>query len=106
MAREIPFDPALRGGSGSRGVDAVIAAVARGQHGVVARWQMLALGITARAIDVRIEAGRLHPIHRGVYAVGHRVVSREGEWLAAVLAGGAAAVLSHESAAALWTCGR
>jgi hypothetical protein len=63
---------------------------------------MLALGITARAIDVRIEAGRLHPIHRGVYAVGHRVVSREGEWLAAVLAGGAAAVLSHESAAALW----
>jgi hypothetical protein len=102
MPAEIPFDPVLRGRSGSRGADASIAALADRQHGVVARWQMLALGITARAIDVRIDARRLHPIHRGVYAVGHRVVSREGEWTAAVLAGGRGAVLSHESAAALW----
>jgi hypothetical protein len=102
MPAEIPFDPALSGESGSRGADASIAACAERQHGVVARWQMLALGITARAIDVRIDAGRLHPIHRGVYAVGHRVVSREGKWMAAVLAGGRRAVLSHESAAALW----
>src|SRR5882762_1532353 len=42
------------------------------------------------------------PIHRGVYAVGHRVVSRDGELFAAVLAGGRGAVLSHESAAELW----
>jgi very-short-patch-repair endonuclease len=102
MAAEIPFDPVIRGESGSRGVDATIAAIAGRQHGVVARWQMRVVDITVRAIEVRIDTGRLHRIHRGVYAVGHRVLSREGEWMAAVLAGGAGAVLSHGSAAALW----
>jgi hypothetical protein len=92
----------MSGESGSRATDAAIAALAARQHGVVSRVQLLRLGFTRHEIDDRISSGRLHPIHRGVYAVGHRVVSREGEWLAAVLAGGAAAVLSHESAAALW----
>jgi hypothetical protein len=41
-------------------------------------------------------------LHRGVYAVGHRSLRPEGHWLAAVLAGGDGAVLSHRSAAALW----
>jgi hypothetical protein len=72
------------------------------QHGVVARRQLLALGLGRRAIGHRVERGRLHLVHRGVYAVGHRVLSIEGRWMAAVLAVGEDAVLSHRSAAALW----
>ncbi len=53
-------------------------------------------------MDIRIADGRLHPIHRGVYAVGHPLTSREGRWIAGVLAGGERAVLSHCSAGALW----
>jgi very-short-patch-repair endonuclease len=62
----------------------------------------LALGCGRRAIGRRIEHGRLHHTYRGVYSVGHRVISREGRWMAAVLASGEGAVLSHQSAAALW----
>jgi very-short-patch-repair endonuclease len=69
---------------------------------VVSRAQLIELGLSARAIGHRIECGRLHPIHRGVYAVGHLAVSLRGRWMAAVLAGGEEAVLSHRSAAALW----
>lgn len=50
----------------------------------------------------RVQAGRLHRLHRGVYAVGHRSLSWRGRWLAAVMAVGDGAVLSHSSAAALW----
>jgi len=50
----------------------------------------------------RLETGRLHEIHRGVYAVGHSVLSPHGHWHAAVLAGGPGAVLSHRAAAGLW----
>jgi very-short-patch-repair endonuclease len=78
-----------------------IAALADRQHGVVARWQLIALGYTAREIDRRIEAGRLHSIHRGVYAVGRRKLTVRGRWMAAVLACGPEAVLSHRDAAAL-----
>ena len=46
--------------------------------------------------------GRLHRIHRGVYAVGHPVLTVDGRRMAAVLAAGPGAVLSHASAAALW----
>ncbi|MDP9134149.1 MAG: DUF559 domain-containing protein [Actinomycetota bacterium] len=80
----------------------MIAALAQRQHGVVARRQLVALGLGSRAIDHRVQCGRLHPIHRGVYAVGHRVLSRHGRWMAAVLSAGPDAVLSHQSAAALW----
>ena len=79
-----------------------IAALAGRQHGVVARWQLLAAGIGRGAVEHRLTRGRLLPVHRGVYAVGHAVLAREGHWLAATLAGGSAAVLSHRSAAALW----
>jgi very-short-patch-repair endonuclease len=48
-----------------------------------------------------VQRRRLHPVHRGVYAVGHRVLSRHGVWMAAVLVADPA-VLSHRSAAALW----
>ena len=50
----------------------------------------------------RASAGRLHRIHRGVYAVGHRALNERSHWMAAVLACGDGAVLSHTSAAALW----
>jgi very-short-patch-repair endonuclease len=102
MHREINIGVGMRRGCGSRGSDAVIAEIAARQHGVVSHPQLLAIGLSPEAIVRRIRAGRLHEIHLGVYAVGHRAVSREGELLAAVLAGGPAAVLSHWAAAELW----
>jgi hypothetical protein len=69
---------------------------------VVSLAQLRGLGLGARAVQQRAEAGRLHRVHRGVYAVGHAVLRREGRWLAAVLGCGPGAVLSHASAAAHW----
>jgi very-short-patch-repair endonuclease len=86
----------------TRAFDERIAELAEGQHGVVARRQLLGLGLGREAIAVRLRTGRLHPLHRGVYAVGHLVISQEARWMAAVLACGPGAVLSHRSAAALW----
>src|SRR4051812_33547240 len=88
-------------GSPRRG-EAAIAALAARQHGVVSRAQLAALGLGAGAIKHRLALGRLHPLYRGVYAVGHRSLRPEAWWLAAVLAAGPDAVLSHRSAAALW----
>jgi len=83
-------------------MDRLASAIAQGQHGVVARRQLLTIGLSGRAIERRIERGALHPIHRGVYAYGFRLRSREARWMAAVLACGRGAVLSHRSAARLW----
>jgi very-short-patch-repair endonuclease len=69
---------------------------------VVSAAQLHELGLTRDAIRRRREAGRLHPLHAGVYAVGHSAVGGHGRWLAAVLACGPDAVLSHRSAAELW----
>jgi very-short-patch-repair endonuclease/predicted transcriptional regulator of viral defense system len=85
-----------------RSVDREIAELAAGQHGVVARGQLEALGLGRGAVAHRIDSGRLHRIHRGVYAVGHRRLSIHGHWMAAVLTAGPGAALSHASAAALW----
>mgnify|MGYP001494944741 CR=1 FL=1 len=74
----------------------------RRQHGVVTRQQLLELGMHPSLIDRRLAAGRLHRVWRGVYAVGRPQLSKEGRWIAAVLACGPSAVLSHVSAAALW----
>ena len=79
-----------------------IAGLAGRQHGVVTRAQLDNLGLGRGAIARRIERGRLHRVHRSVYAVGHRVLSPRGRWMAAVLAAGPGGVLSHRSAAALW----
>ena len=76
--------------------------LAETQHGTVARVQLTAIGIPDDLIRRWIRERRLHRLHRGVYALGHRVVSREGRYLAAVLAAGERAVLSHRSAADLW----
>lgn len=74
----------------------------RRQHGVVTRRQLLDHGLGKDTIQRRISAGRLHPLWRGVYAVGRPEVDRRGRWMAAVLCGGPAALLSHSSAASLW----
>ncbi len=81
--------------------DRLIAELAGRRHGVVSLEQLLDSGLGRGAIAHRVRTGRLHPIHRGVYAVGHRALSREGRWLAAVLACGDGAVLSHGCAAHL-----
>ena len=85
-----------------KAIDRAIARLAREQHGVVARRQLLKLGIESNRVKGRIQRGQLHVVHQGVYAVGHPVVSREGRWMAGVLACGPDAVLSHRSAAQLW----
>jgi Transcriptional regulator, AbiEi antitoxin/Protein of unknown function (DUF559) len=82
--------------------DARVAVVAGRQHGVVTVEQLREAGIDKYGVRDRVRAGRLHRLHRGVYAVGHRSLSWRGRWLAAVLAAGEGAVLSHASAVALW----
>jgi hypothetical protein len=79
-----------------------LALFANEQHGVVAAWQLVALGFSRRQISVRAERGRLHRLYRGVYAVGHAALSREARDIAAVLACGPGALLSHWSATARW----
>jgi very-short-patch-repair endonuclease len=84
------------------GGDHAIARLAARQHGVVSRAQLRALGLSDSAISSRFGAGRLHRVHRGVYAVGHPVLAPRARWMAAVLACGPGAVLSHAAAAAAW----
>jgi very-short-patch-repair endonuclease len=85
-----------------RAIDLRIGRMAARQYGVVTVGQLIAAGLTRQAIHARTRAGRIHRIHRGVYAVGHSALGNEGRWLAAVLACGKGAVLSHRSAAELW----
>ncbi len=80
--------------------DRAIWALAERQHGVVTRAQLLELGVNRGAITHRIELGRLRTVHRGVYRIG--LLSTDGRWMAAVLACGPDAVLSHLAAAALF----
>jgi very-short-patch-repair endonuclease len=96
--------------------DVSIARIAGRQHGVLSVGQIYGLGLGERAVRGRVDAGRLHRIHRGVYAVGHAALSPQGRRLAAVLAvgrgpsaeGGSVldywrAAVSHRSAACLWS---
>jgi very-short-patch-repair endonuclease len=85
-----------------RHVDAAVAALAAAQRGVVSRAQLSAVGLGRGAIARRVSAGRLHRLHRGVYAVGHVALPPLAQDTAAVLACGPNAVLSHRSAAMLW----
>jgi predicted transcriptional regulator of viral defense system len=78
------------------------ATLAGRQCGVVSVAQLREVGIGRGAVDRAVRAGRLHRVHHGVYAMGHTVLRPEGHRLAAVLACGPGAVLSHRSAAAHW----
>lgn len=78
-------------------------ALAGAQHWVITRRQLLAIGYTSRAIEMRIAKGRLHPVHAGVYAVGRASLTREGQFAAAVLAFDDRAALSDHSAAEHWS---
>jgi predicted transcriptional regulator of viral defense system len=77
-----------------------MAALARRQHGVLSLRQLGTIGLSASGVRNRVASGRLHRVHRGVFAVGHPLLSRDGRRMAAVLACGAGAALSHRSAAA------
>src|SRR5918999_729579 len=92
----------MEGKLASPPVDRRLAVLAARQHGVVSRRQLHYLGLSDGAIDKRAGKGRLHRVHRGVFTVGHRLLTREGRFMAAVLACGEGAVLSHASAAVLW----
>ena len=80
----------------------LLAELASRQHAIVKVAQLSGLGFDEAAIRRRVASGRLHRLYRGVYAVGHTVLSSDGRYLAAVMACGDGAVLSHRSAAALW----
>jgi hypothetical protein len=82
--------------------DVRVARLAAEQHGVVSHAQLLGCGLSRTAVFDRIRGGRLHRLHRGVYAVGHQAVTMEGGFLAAVLTCGQRAFLSHYAAGALW----
>ena len=101
MTGEITIPATLVPQSCSRSIDRAIAHLAGSQHGVVALRQLVDIGLGARAVRARVAAGRLHRIHRGVYSVGHASLGPRAGWIAAVLACGPGAVLSHRSAAAL-----
>ena len=80
-------------------LEALIAEVAGGQHGVIALGQLVELGLSRPAVRHRVTAGRLHRQYDGVFSVGHAVLTAKGRFMAAVLACGDGAALSHRSAA-------
>lgn len=80
----------------------VITALAERQHGVIAAPQLYSLGLSETQVRTRAGNGLLHRVHRGVYAMGTRNLTPKGQWMAAVLASGENAVLSHQAAGELW----
>jgi very-short-patch-repair endonuclease len=102
VKNEPAISPVQRGKLPPRYWEQAIADLARQQHGVVSRAQLLEFGMGSRAIEGRIERGGLYRLHGGVYKVGYRRITRKGRWMAAVLASGSGACLSHRSAGRLW----
>lgn len=82
--------------------DSALWSLVERQHGVVTRPQLLGLGLSPQAIKHRMAKRGLHPVSRGIYAVGRPELTQHGHWMAAVLSCGSEAMLSHQSAAALW----
>jgi hypothetical protein len=83
-------------------LDRQLVALAARQHGAFALWQVQSIGLTENAVQKRARAGRLYRLYRSVYALmPGSLLSQEGRWLAAVLACGPGAALSHRSAAHL-----
>jgi very-short-patch-repair endonuclease/predicted transcriptional regulator of viral defense system len=93
-------DVSVRGVGSDR--ERAIAELAAKQHGVVTRTQLYGVGVGRHSIDHRLRRGRLHPLHRGVYLVGHTAAPQYAREMAAVMACGPGAVVSHRSAALLW----
>jgi hypothetical protein len=91
-----------RRGKDSVGRERRLAELVDAQHGVVSRNQVTALGFPRHLVERDLRLWRLRPIHRGVYVRGSSTLTQQGYWLAAVLAYGDGAVLSHRSAAAHW----
>jgi hypothetical protein len=102
MPVESVSDPDIGRQRQTRRIEGEVARLAEKQHGVVGRGQLVGVGLSESAVDHRVAMGRLHPVARGVYAVGYRGISQLGRSMAAVLTSGPGAVLSHRSAAALW----
>jgi very-short-patch-repair endonuclease len=102
VAQALTVNRRIDGKRSSRGFGGAISGLAARQHGVVLRPQLDAIGLSPDAIDGLLARGWLLPIHRGVYAVGHPRLTCEGRYMAAVLACGLKAALSHRSAAAHW----
>jgi very-short-patch-repair endonuclease len=84
------------------GVDRQIARLATAQDGIVERRELIALGLSAAAIDHRVRTGRLIVLYRGVYAVGHAALSQRATLRAALIAAGPTAAHSHLTSAARW----
>ena len=82
--------------------DLKVALLAAEEWSVLSRDELRLCGLSRSGISTRVRRGQLHRLHQGVYAVGHKNVPLEGEFLAAVKACGPGAVLSHYAAAALW----
>jgi hypothetical protein len=82
--------------------DLLIARLAATQRNRVARRQLIALGVTPKQIEVRVRAGRLHPVLPGVYAVGSRAGGMRESLMAAWLYGGEDSILSARGAAGFW----
>jgi very-short-patch-repair endonuclease len=100
----LPLGVKRRSGELTRAeIDVLRTRLASRQEGVVGRVQLLALGFTRHEIEHDVERGRLIAIHQGVYAVGHEALSDRGRMIAALLAAGPGAALSHETAAYHWT---
>ena len=95
-------DPVARGEQQDRPRHRQLATLAAKQHGVVSRWQLKKLGYSPAEIRGLADRGHLHRLYRGVYAVGHKRLTTRGRWMAAVLACGPRAVLSHRAAIALY----
>jgi very-short-patch-repair endonuclease len=105
MGAEVPNEPARGDGWGRNAPsDRAIVALAARQHGIVTTAQLLDAGLGRRAIARRVARGWLVPQYRGVHQVGP-VAGPRGREMAAVLACGDGAALSHQSAAAIWGIG-
>jgi predicted transcriptional regulator of viral defense system len=95
------LDPPGRAAAGRASADAdrALAELAAAQHGVVSLEQARTAGLSSRAVQRRAAAGRLHRVHRGVYAVGHVRLTADGRRSAATLAAGEGSGVSHATAA-------
>jgi hypothetical protein len=89
-------------GSEEEGRDWPLSELAKSQNGVASLDQLRGIGLTQRTAEYRATQGRLHRVHRGVYAVGHLSIGQLGALRAAVLACGEGAVISHSTAAAFY----